>query len=159
MAATQELDAPQFAFLVQLLGEQILPAVDDGLHHHVDLAALPLRLDDAPAFVDGRRRGHGARHVLAGLERRDRLRGVIRDGRVDMHGVDIRVCQQVFVARIPCRDPELLAAGVELFPVATADAVHLGIRVSLVDGNELGAEAQTHDRHSHFICHQTSPSE
>ena len=43
MAAAQELDPAELARVVELLHEQVLAAVDDGLHHHVDLAALALR--------------------------------------------------------------------------------------------------------------------
>src|SRR5262249_36328632 len=82
MAATQELDAAQLALVVQLLGEEVLPAVNDGLHHHVDFAGLALRLDDLPAFVDGRRHRHGAGDVLARLEGGEALRGVVGNGGV-----------------------------------------------------------------------------
>src|SRR5581483_2811048 len=40
MAAAQELNAAQFALVVQVLGEKVLAGIDDGLHHHVDLAGL-----------------------------------------------------------------------------------------------------------------------
>ena len=40
VAPAQELEPAQLALVVQLLDEQVLAAVDDRLHHHVDLAAL-----------------------------------------------------------------------------------------------------------------------
>ena len=79
MAAAQKLYAPQFAAIVQLLREEILAAVDDGFHHHVDLAALALRLDDLTALVDRGRGRHGTGYMLAGLEGGNRLRSVIGD--------------------------------------------------------------------------------
>ena len=48
----------------------------------------------------------------------------------------------VGVARL---DAEAVAALVELFLVASADGVHLGIRVALIDRDELGAEAEADD--------------
>ena len=44
VAAAQELEPAQLALVVQLLDEQVLAAVDDRLHHHVDLAAVALGL-------------------------------------------------------------------------------------------------------------------
>src|SRR5580704_4432833 len=49
--AAEKLDPTQFSFVVHLLDEKIFAAVNDGLHHHVDLADLALKLDDLPAFV------------------------------------------------------------------------------------------------------------
>ncbi len=153
VAAAQELDPPELALVVQLLHEQVLAAVDDGLHHHVDLAALALRLHDLAALVDRRRRRHGAGDVLAGLERCDRLRRVIRDRRIDVDGVDVRVAQQILVARVARRDAEPVAARVELGLVAAADGVHLGVRVPLVDRNELGAEPEPDDGNTNsLVC-------
>ena len=99
VAAAQELDPAELALVVQLLDEQVLAAVDDGLHHHVDLAALSLRLDDLTALVDRGGHRHRAGHVLAGSERGDRLRGVIGDRRVDVDGVDVRVGEQLLRSR------------------------------------------------------------
>jgi hypothetical protein len=53
--------------------------------------------------------------VLAGLERRDRHRGVVRDRRVDVHEVDVGVAQQVLVARVALLDAERVADRVERF--------------------------------------------
>ena len=68
VAAAQELEPAQLALVVQLLDEEVLAAVDDRLHHHVDLAAGALGLDDLAALVDGRGHRHGAGDVLAGLQ-------------------------------------------------------------------------------------------
>jgi hypothetical protein len=80
VAAAQKLNPAQLARIVELFHEQVLAAVDDGLHHHVDLAALPLKFDNLPALVDRRRRRHRAGDVLARLQCGDGLRRMIRDG-------------------------------------------------------------------------------
>ena len=85
----------QLAVVVQLLDEQVFPAVDDGLHHHVDLAARALGFDDLAALVDRGAHRHGAGHVLAGLERLDRHPGVVGDGRVDVDRIDVGVLRAV----------------------------------------------------------------
>ena len=43
------------------------------------------------------------------------------------------------------RDAELFAARVEFGLVPPADGVHLGVRVGLVDGDELGPEPEADD--------------
>ena len=151
MAAAQELDAPQLALVVQLLHEQVLAAVDHGLHHHVDRAALALRLDDLPALVDRGRHRHRAGDVLAGLQRGDGLRGVVGDRRVDVHRVDVRIAQHFLVARVARGDAEAIAAGVELPAMAAADRVHLRVRVALVDRNELGPEPEPDDADANLL--------
>ena len=68
VAAAQELEPAQLAFVVQFLHEQVLAAVDDRLHHHVDLAACALGFDDLAAFVDRGAHRDGAGDMLAGLQ-------------------------------------------------------------------------------------------
>ncbi len=145
MAAAQELDASQFALVVEFLHKQVFPAVNDGLHHHVDLAGGPLRLDQLFALLDGGGHGHGAGDVFAGLERRQALGGVVGDGRVDVHGVDRGVLEHVFVAGVASLDAETVAALVQLGLVAAANGGQLGVGVCLVDGDELGAETEPDD--------------
>ena len=73
MAAAEELDPAELALVVQLLDEQVLAAVDDGLHHHVDLARGPLRPRRSGRHSSiGRGHRHRAGDVLARLERGDR---------------------------------------------------------------------------------------
>ena len=143
---------PELALVVQLLHEQVLAAVDDRLHHHVDLAALALRLDDLPALVDGRRHRHGARDVLAGLERRDRLRRVVGDRRVDVHRVDVRVAQQLLVARCSasrCRTGRRTASSSAWSRRQMAYISAFGM--VLVDRNELGAEPEPDDGDANLL--------
>jgi hypothetical protein len=92
--------------------------------------------------------------MLARLQRGNRLRRMIRDRRVDVDGVDVRILQQVLVARVAGGDAEAVAARVELFLVPPADRVHLGIGVTLIDRDELGAEAESDERDANlFVSH------
>ena len=161
MAAPQELEPAQLALVVQLLDEQVFAAVHDGLHHHVDLAALPLGLDDLPALVDARAHRHGAGDVLARLEGRDRHPGVIRDRRIDVDGVDLGVLEHLLVVGVTGGDLVAIAAFIQALLVAAADAVHLRAGIVLIDGDELGAEAQSDDCHTDrfVVCHRRIPQE
>jgi hypothetical protein len=147
MASAQELHAPEFPLVVQLLHEEILAAVHDGFHHHVDLAALALALDDLAALIDGRRRRHCARDVLAGFQRRDRLRRVIGNRGIDVDRVHVRIGEQRRIVGVARFDAESIAAGVELLLVAPANRVHFGIRVALVNRDEFRAESQADNGH------------
>ena len=113
VAAAQELDAAQLALVVQLLDEQVFAAVDDGFHHHVDLAARPLGLDELLALLDGGGHRHGAGDVLAGLEGGEALGGVVGDRRVDVDGVDVGVVEQLVVVGVADLDAEAVAALVQ----------------------------------------------
>ena len=68
-----------------------------------------------------------------------------------MDGVDVRVLQQLVVARVARLDAEAVADLVELLLVAPADGVHLGVRMALIDGNELGAEAEADDGDANLL--------
>ena len=115
------------------------------------LAAGALGLDDRPALVDRGGHRHGAGHVLAGLEPGQALAGVVGDGRVDVDGVDLGIGQHVVELRVALGDAERVAQLVELLLAALADGVHLGLRMVLIDGNELGPKTQTHDRHANLL--------
>ncbi len=156
MTAAEELDAAQLTLVVEFFDEQILAAVDDGLHHHVDLADLTLELDDLAALVDRGAHGDGAGHVFAGLERGDRLRCVIGDRRVDVNGVYVGVLEQLVVAGVALGDFVAIADLVHFGLVAAADGVHLGVGMGLVNGDKLGSEAQPDDRHAYFSGHKAS---
>ena len=67
MTTAQKLNPAQLALVVQLLDEQVLPAVDDRLHHHVNLAALPLGLDELLALLDRRCHRNRTGDMLAGV--------------------------------------------------------------------------------------------
>ena len=68
-----------------------------------------------------------------------------------MDGVDVRVFEQLVVVGVARLDAELVAALVEFRLVAPADGVHLGVRMVLVDGNELGPEAEADDGDADFL--------
>ena len=144
----QELNPAEVAVLVELLHEQELARVHDGLHHHVLLAARDLRLNDALAVLDAGRHRHRAGDVLAGLQRLNGLLGVERNRRVDVDRVDVRVLQQLGVIGVALLDPEGVADGVQLLLIALADRDRHRIRVSLVDGDELGAKAEPDERNA-----------
>ena len=80
--AAQILDLAQLALLIHFLEEQEFAGVDDRFGHHVFQPGLPDQFDDLPAFFNARGHGHGAHHVLARLQRGDRHRGMIGDGRL-----------------------------------------------------------------------------
>ena len=115
VAPPKELDPAELAPVVKLPGEEVFAAVDDRLHHHVDLARAALGFDDPPALVDAGRHRHGAGDVLAGLECRDALRAVVGDRRVDVDGVDPGVIQDLLELGVAGRDPETVAAFVQPF--------------------------------------------
>src|SRR5262249_42621775 len=50
-------------------------------------------------------------------------------------------------------DLERVADRVEFLRVALTDGIHVGVRVVLVDRDELGSEAEPDDRHFHFLGH------
>ena len=62
------LDFAQFALLVEILDEQELSAVDDGLGHHVLQTGLLDQFDDLLTLLDRGRHGHCTHHVFACLE-------------------------------------------------------------------------------------------
>src|SRR4051812_41775909 len=67
---------------------------------------------------------------------------MVRDGRVDMDGVNGWVLQQLLVARVALFDAPLVADFVQLLRVALADGEAPGGRVLLQDGNKFIAEAE-----------------
>ena len=62
--------------------------------------------------------------MLAGLKHFHALRGMIGDRRIDMHGVDIRIGQQIVEARVAFFHAKGVADLVHLVVVAPADGVH-----------------------------------
>src|SRR5262249_28203624 len=90
--------------------------------------------------------------VLAGLQRREALRGVVGDGRVDVDGVDVGIFQQVVEAGVADLDAEAVAALVEGLLVAAADGDPFGGGGLLVAGDELGAEAEADDGDADLVA-------
>src|SRR5262245_30311790 len=73
---------------------------------------------------------------------------MVCDRRVDMHRVDVWVLEQLVVVGVSHRDAEFIAARVQFFLVATADRVHFGEWMGLIDRNELRAKPQSYHGHS-----------
>src|SRR5215831_11785865 len=98
--------------------------------------------------------------MLAGLQSRDGLRGVVGNRRVDVDGVDVGVAEEVVEIGIAGLDAEAVAALIQLGPVAAANGVHFGVGMSLVDGNELRAEAEANDGDAYLFVgsHDPAPS-
>ena len=158
--AAQELDPSQLALVVQFLDEEVLAAVDDGFHHHEDLAARPLGLDEPLAVFDAGGHRHGAGDVLAGLEGGEALGGVVGDRRVDVNGVDVGVGEELVVVGVADFDAETVAALLQPLFGAATDGGHLRVGVVLVDRDELGAEAEADDGDADLLVggHATSSS-
>jgi hypothetical protein len=148
VAAPQKLKAAQLALVIQVFDEQVFPAVNDRLHHHVDLAARSLGFDNLTAFVDRRAHRYRAGDVLPGLQCLERHPGVVGDRRVDMDGVDVRVIEELTIVGKAGLDAITIAALVEFFAVAPADRIDDGTRVLLIDRDKLGTETQADDCHA-----------
>ena len=145
VARLQELQLAQGTVLVELLHVEELAAEYDRLHHHVAEAGGVAELDDAFAVLDTGRHGHGAGDVFARFERGDRHRRVVGNRRVDMDEVDVGIFQQLGVVGVAAADPECVADPVEAAAVALADREHVGVRVPLINRDELGAEPEADD--------------
>jgi hypothetical protein len=152
MRPAQELELAELARGGELGCIQELPCVHGGLHHHVDLAAAALRLDDLHALVDRRRHRHRARDVLSRVQAGQRHRRVRGDRRVDVHRVHHRVGEQLLIAVISTVDSELVADLLQLLRAALADGVQLGVRVALVDRQKLRPEPEPDDRDADRHC-------
>jgi len=153
VAAADELDAAESARVPEFAHIQVLAAPDDRLHHHVLLPALPGRFHDLAGFLDGGASGYGAGHVLAGAQRGDGLRRVQVDGRIDVHRIHRRIADQVFKRGVALLHSEGVAHGIQLVLGTLADGVHLGLRMALVDGDELGTESESDDGDVEFSAH------
>ena len=141
----EELELAEFALVVEFLHEQEFAGIDHGFHHHVFQSGGLREVDDLLALLHAGRHRHGAGDVLARLQRLDRLPAVIGDRRVDVDGVDLRIGEQVVVGGVAFFDAELVADFVELRLGPLADGGHVRLRVALVDGDELGSEAEPDD--------------
>ena len=83
--------------------------------------------------------------MLARAQGFERLRGVIGDGGVDVHGINLRILKQLVVISVALLDIELVGHRVHLCLVASANSNEVGIRMRLVDGDEFGAEPKADD--------------
>ena len=109
MRRREVLNLAEFAFVVELLDEQVFAAVDDGFGHHVFQPGGADQTDDLSGLVQGRRHRHGAHDVLAGLQRGDRLRSVIGDRAVDVDEIHVWIGQHVAEIGVARGDAEPIA--------------------------------------------------
>ena len=89
--------------------------------------------------------------MLAGLEGGDALRRVIRNRRIDVDRVDVRVLKQFIEIRVANFDPPAVAAFVQIFLGPAANRIHVGMGVLLVNGNEFGPEAEADDGDANLL--------
>ena len=159
VAASQKLQAAQHTFVVKIFHIKVFAAIDDGFHHHIGLAAGSLGLDNRAALFHGCPHGHGTGHMLAGFEGGDAHPSVIRDGAVDVNGVDVGIVQNLLVFCVSNRNIVLVASLVQSLGIAPADGVHLSAGIILINRNELCAEAKANNGHSErFLCGHTRKS-
>jgi hypothetical protein len=135
----------------EFLHVEILAGVDHRFRHHVLEARLPDEVDDLPALLDAGGHRHGTADVLAGFESGNGLPAVVRDGRIDVDQVNVRVLEHLAEIGVALFDLEGVANGVELRARALADRVHVRLRVTLVDRDEFGSEAEADDGHVHLL--------
>jgi len=83
----------------------------------------------------------------------DRMLGMVRDWRIDVHSVEFGVRDHVLETRKPTLYAEGVPDAVEGFLASLADRKHSRIGVVTVDRNELGTKAQTRDSHVDGINH------
>ena len=145
MGAAEELELPSLPG-VELIHEEKLTGIDDGLHHHVFLARFLLA---STICLHSSTRGHRHRagHVLARLERGDGLRGVSGIGELMCTASTFGSASTSLnpVTRPRRRDRRCF----QHLPGATADRVEMRIGVALIDRHEFRAESQTDNRDSH----------
>ena len=143
MRGLHVLNFAEFALVVELLDEQVFPAVHDGFGHHVLQSGFADQSDDLPGLVQARRHRNGAHDVLAGLEGRDRLRSMIGDRTVDVHEIHIRIGQHLPEIGVARGDAKPIADFIQSALRSLADRRDLGSWMRLIDRNELRTEAKS----------------
>src|SRR5262249_44385609 len=99
------------------------------------------------AILDGGGHRHGAGDMFAGLERCDRLPGVVGNRRVDMDGVYFWVLEKLLKVGVPFFHAESIADGIKFFAGALANGIHFGIGMALINGDELGSKSKANNGH------------
>lgn len=146
VAGFEELQLSKLALIIEFLHEEKFAGVDHGLHHHVFESGFAAGIDDRLAIFSARRHRHSAGHVLAGAQGFEGVFGVIGDGGVDVDGVDVWIREKGVVVGVAFGDAKLVAYLIQGIRIALAEGDDIGIWMALVDGNELGAEAEANDR-------------
>lgn len=75
---------------------------------------------------------------------------MVRDGRIDVNGIDFRIFQQFAVISVSRFYVERIANGIQLFGITLADGVHVGVGMALINGNEFSPESQSDDGNVDF---------
>src|SRR5690625_1687585 len=96
--------------------------------------------------------------MFARLERRNYLISMQLQGSIDMNDINLWVGKHLFVVIKPYFDSVTIADLVELTTGSLTNGVHLSIRVTLVDRDELCAKLQANDTDLENLigCHQFS---
>ena len=156
MRGLQILNLAELALVVELLDEQVFAAVDDGLRHHVFQSGLPDQPHDLLGLVEGGRHRHGAHDVLAGFQRRDRLRSVIGNGAVDVDEIHVGIGQHLTEIGVARGDAKSIADFIQSALRSLADRRDFRFRMGLIDRNELRSETKSDESYSRLF-HDASP--
>ena len=78
---------------------------------------------------------------LAGFQSRDALGRMQVNRRIDVDGIDVRVLNQCLKFVIPLGDFVLITNLVQLFSPPLTNCIHVGVRMLLVNRDELLAES------------------
>lgn len=141
VARLKKLNFAQLALLVELFDVQKLSGVDHRLHHHVFESGFLTQVDNRLAVFHRSRHGNGAGDVLTRLERSDGLGRVVRDGCVDVDGVDLWVLENILIAAVAFLHTEEIPDGVQILLVALANRMHVCLGMVLINGNELRSKS------------------
>jgi hypothetical protein len=93
--------------------------------------------------------------MFASVESFQRHPRVVIDRAVDVNEVNVLVSEDFVVRRVSLIDPELVAALFEFRRITTTDRRNVGIRMSLIDRNELGSKAKSNHRHIELFRHDS----
>ena len=148
------LNFAEFTLFVHLFDEEVFAAVNDGFRHHVLQAGLLDHFHDLTTLVNRRCHRHRTHDVFASIKCLQGHPRVVVDRAVDVNEVDVFVGQHFVVGRVTLVDPKLIATLLQFRRIASADRRNVGIRMSLVDRNELGPKAEPDHRHIELLCHR-----
>ena len=142
MGGLEELEFPEFPFVIELLHEEEFTGVNHRFHHHVFEAGRLGQLYDGFTILDGGCHGDGAGNVFTRFEGRNRLLGVIWDGRVDMDCVDVRISEEVLVALVAFFDAVFIPDFIQSRLGTLTNCREFSPGMALVDGDEFGSKTE-----------------
>lgn len=141
----EELELAELALVVEFLHEEEFAGVDDGFHHHVAQSGRGAEIDDGLAVLDRGGHGNSAGDVFARFQSGNCLLGVVRDGGVEVDGIDLGISEEFVVTRVAFCDAKFVADLVERGLGPLADGDKIGVWMPLVDGDKFGSEAEADD--------------